>query len=71
MESYFEKSEILVQIDLARKNRVTGSLNKTRQVHLLVKIVHHLFLYKTKMKEVWKTKKLLRGGTLNHEEYCL
>jgi hypothetical protein len=39
-----QKSEILVQIDLARQDRIAGGLSQTAQVHLLIKKLHHLLL---------------------------
>lgn len=39
----FQKCEILVQINLASEHRIAGGLCQTRQMHLLIEILHHFF----------------------------
>ncbi|GMR53022.1 hypothetical protein PMAYCL1PPCAC_23217, partial [Pristionchus mayeri] len=43
-----DEGEVLVQIDLAREDRIAGSLCQTTQVNLLVEEVDHHFLVASK-----------------------
>lgn len=67
--SKFQKGKVFVQVDLTRQNGIPLGLRQTRQVHLLIKEVHHLlFGHAERDISDVKASRLARDGGPDHRD---